>query len=107
MSKNKTLSGAAQQKCAELNISEEEALKFPGSGKNGSVTRIDVVRNHAAKPTDQHSEKKVVIHKAVQKLIEEHELDASTITGTGKNDAITKDDVLAKIEELDAGDSEE
>ena len=66
----------------------------PRSGANGTITKADMVAFLAANTPPAA----MTLSPAVRKLIEEKNLNASLIKGTGKDGRITKEDVLAFIE---------
>lgn len=84
---------AAAAAAAAPSVSMDPA-SAPRSGANGKITKADMVTFLAANTPPAA----MTLSPAVRKLIEEKNLNAALIRGTGKDGRITKDDVLAYIE---------
>jgi len=75
---------------------------LPGDGKPAEAA--DKAETAAEAPADSGAEKasagsaEAMISPAAKKLIDENNLDAASISGTGKDGRITKEDILAKLE---------
>lgn len=93
----------ASGKITAINFDEGESVV------NGQVLGV-MVEGEVAAPADEpaaveesvEADTEVALSPAVRRLVEEHNLDATKITGTGKDGRLVKGDVLAYIESQEA-----
>ena len=86
-------------------VSEPAASEPAASPATTAVADAAVARESSPEPpaVARTSAADVVLSPAVRRVVEEHGLDASRITGTGKGGRITKEDALKAVEANAAG----
>ncbi len=94
------MDAGSEVKVGELlgRIEDGAATAEPAAGSNRKETTSIPSPQELATDTIENSTTMSTLSPAVRKLVEEHKLDPSKITGTGKDGRIIKGDVLAWIE---------
>ena len=88
----------------ETVLSQQVIATF--SANSDAVTAVVVAAEQPATTTQPAADKTELAGPAVRKLLEEHHLDAGSISGTGKGGRITKDDILSHLKQVQAESSE-
>jgi pyruvate dehydrogenase E2 component (dihydrolipoamide acetyltransferase) len=82
-------------------LAQERGLdpaRMRGSGPGGRITKADVLQAAEAPAAAPASETRIKISPIARKLAETYGIDAASLTGTGPDGRITKDDVLRVVE---------
>ncbi|MEH6591491.1 MAG: 2-oxoglutarate dehydrogenase complex dihydrolipoyllysine-residue succinyltransferase [Halioglobus sp.] len=85
---------------AEGAVIESEQLLAtlePGAVASASAPAVAASELAAEVPVDGHADAMSLLGPAARQLVEEHTLDVSQITGSGKNGRITKEDILKHL----------
>ena len=95
-------SGDADEKLSPVvrRLLSEHALtasQISGTGPNGRITRDDVLDFVAAQSTTSDAASSASLSPVVRRLLSEHGVDPTTVTGTGPEGRITRRDVEAVI----------